>query len=51
MRRMQGELIFSGNSRHAARQLLNSRAVIEGEILRCDDDVAKTKRQGDCDKV
>lgn len=28
-------------ARHAARQLLNSRTVIEGEVPRCDGDVAK----------
>lgn len=42
---------MSGNSRYAARQLLHSRAVIEGEIPRRDGDVAKAKRQADCDKV
>lgn len=36
---------------HAARQLLYSRTIVEGEIPRCDGDVPKAQRQGDCDKV
>lgn len=38
-------------ARHAARQLLDGRAVVEGEIPGCDGDVAKPERQGDCDEV
>lgn len=39
------------NSRHAARQLLHSGAVVEGEVPRRDGDAAEAERQSDRHKV
>lgn len=39
------------NSRHAARQLLHSGAVVESEVPRRDGDAAEAERQSDRDKV
>lgn len=45
------EGVIGVNSRHAARQLLHSSAVIEGELPRCDGDITEAERQADRDKV
>ena len=48
-RKRDGVCVF--NSRHAPRQLLDSSAVVESELVGRDDHVVEAQRQGDRDKI